>query len=87
MTACMWTARRLWIGTTPSTNTWPVVRWQAGQRPLLRVLNRLQTDEQILRVDVPEESGWAHLTSIDEHTMPLLPVRCSRRIITTSGST
>lgn len=51
-----------------------VVRWQAGQRPLLRVLNRLQTDEQILRVDVPEESGWAHLTSIDEHTMPLLPV-------------
>ena len=51
-----------------------VVRWQSGQRPLLRVLNRLQTDEQILRVDVPEESGWAHLTSIDEHTMPLLPV-------------
>ena len=49
-------------------------RGQAGQRPLLRVLNRLQTDEQILRVDVPEESGWAHLTSIDEHTMPLLPV-------------
>ena len=51
-----------------------MVRWQSGQRPLLRVLNRLQTDEQILRVDVPEESEWAHLTSIDERTMPLLPV-------------
>lgn len=37
------------------------VSWQAGSLPLLRVLNRLQTDEQIIQVAMPQPQEWAPL--------------------------
>ena len=50
-----------------------VVDWQA-ERPVLRVLDRLQQHEQILRVAMPAENEWGDLRALDGNVMALLPV-------------
>lgn len=51
-----------------------VVRWGVGHMPLLRVLDRLQQHEQILRVDVPKEQDWKRLAPLEDGVVPLMPV-------------
>lgn len=50
-----------------------MVDWQA-ERPVLRVLDRLQQHEQILRVAMPAENEWGDLRALDGNVMALLPV-------------
>ena len=51
-----------------------VVRWDTGHMPLLRVLDRLQQHERILRVDVPKEQDWKHYAPVEDGVVPLMPV-------------
>ena len=51
-----------------------VVRWTTGHMPLLRVLDRLQQHEQILRVDMPKEQDWRDYATVEDGVVPLMPV-------------
>lgn len=53
------------------------VTWEGdaqGANPILYVLDRLQHNEQILRVALPAEDEWSTLHAMDGNAMALLPV-------------